>query len=267
MAATENGGVLILLPPSETKTRPTPATAAPLDLGAFGMPELIDSRRMMLRAAVRTATAPGGADKLGVPASSPELVERMAQLEDEPTDAPLSVYSGVLYDQLHPAPALCDDRRVLVQSALFGLVDAATDRIPAYRLSAASTVSRLGRAGSWWTPRLKPVAARLRTELAISGSPLVIDSRSGSYRSMMTMRSGDGVRVLEVSPVQERGGVRKVISHDAKRYRGLVTRALAQAEHTPTTADEVVDVVRAEFGAALQVELDGDRLVIVDRVA
>ncbi|MGO1199966.1 MAG: peroxide stress protein YaaA, partial [Dermabacteraceae bacterium] len=89
--------MLILLPPSETKTRPVHAEAAPLDLDAFGMPELTDSRRMMLRAAVRTAAARGGADKLGVPASSPELVERMAQLEEEPTDAPLSVYSGVLY--------------------------------------------------------------------------------------------------------------------------------------------------------------------------
>ncbi|MGP5005657.1 YaaA family protein [Brachybacterium tyrofermentans] len=259
--------MLILLPPSETKTRPAPAEAAPLDLDAFGLPDLADSRRMMLRAAVRTAEARGGADKLGVPASSPELVARMAQVEQEPAAAPLSVYSGVLYDQLDPSRALPDDRRVLVQSALFGLVDAATDRIPAYRLSAASTVSRLGKAGSWWAPRLKPVAARLRTELAISGSPLVIDSRSGSYRSMMSMRSGAGVRVLEVSPVQERGGVRKVISHDAKRYRGLVTRALVDVEGTPTTADEVVDVVRAAFGTGLQVELDGDRLVVVDQVS
>ncbi|MGP9681234.1 MULTISPECIES: YaaA family protein [unclassified Brachybacterium] len=259
--------MLILLPPSETKTRPAPAEAAPLDLDAFGLPDLADSRRMMLRAAVRTAEARGGADKLGVPASSPELVARMAQVEQEPAAAPLSVYSGVLYDQLDPSRALPDDRRVLVQSALFGLVDAATDRIPAYRLSAASTVSRLGKAGSWWAPRLKPVAARLRTELAQSGSPLVVDSRSGSYRSMMSMRSGAGVRVLEVSPVQERGGVRKVISHDAKRYRGLVTRALVDVEGTPTTADEVVDVVRAAFGTGLQVELDGDRLVVVDRVS
>lgn len=258
--------MLILLPPSETKTRPAPAEAAPLDLGAFGMPELAESRRMMLRAAMRTAAGRDGAEKLGVPASSPELVARMAQLEEEPAAAPLTVYSGVLYDQLDPDCAPPADRRVLVQSALFGVVDAAKDRIPAYRLSAASTVSRLGRAGSWWGPRLKPVAARLRAELAESTSPLIIDNRSGSYRSMMAMRSGQGVRALEVSPVQERDGVRKVISHDAKRYRGLVTQALVQAETTPATADEVVDVVRAAFGAGLQVELDGDRLVVVDRV-
>lgn len=262
----DNGGVLILLPPSETKTRPSEAGAAPLDLDGFAMPELTEPRRTMLRAAQRTAVSPDGAAKLGVPASSPELVPRMAQLEDEPTAAPLSVYSGVLYDQLDGEHSPDAERRVLVQSALFGLVDAGTDRIPAYRLSAGSTLSRLGKAGSWWLPRLKPVAARLRIELAESSSPVVVDSRSGSYRSMMAMRSGDGVRVLEVSPVQERAGVRTVISHEAKRYRGLVTRALLRADDSPATADEVVDVVRAALGTGLRVELDGDRLVVVDTV-
>jgi cytoplasmic iron level regulating protein YaaA (DUF328/UPF0246 family) len=183
------------------------------------------------------------------------------------------VYSGVLFDQLDPGARPTTDRRVLVQSALLGLVDAARDRIPAYRLSASSQLSRLGKAGSWWTPQLKPVAAQLREEEADGASPLVIDCRSGSYRSMMSMRSGDGVRVLEVAPVQERSGVRKVISHDAKRYRGLVTRALLAAETAPATAEELVDVVAEGLAgiagrgiSRLGVELDGDRLVVVDVV-
>ena len=90
---------------------------------------------------------------------------------------------------------------------------------------------------------------------------------------MMAMRSGDGVRVLEVAPVQESGGVRKVISHDAKRYRGLVTRVLLAAEAAPATADELVDVVgeglagiSGRGSSRLGVELDGDRLVVGDRV-
>ncbi len=266
MAAAQNGQVLILLPPSETKTRPAADGADPLDLEALGLPQLTAARGTVLRAAQRTAVATDGATKLGVPASSPELLDRMAQIESEPTAGALSVYSGVLFDQLREDLSPVEDRRVLVQSALFGLVDAGTDRIPAYRLSAGSTLSRLGKAGSWWAPRLKPLVHDLRSEQAASDSPLVIDCRSGSYRSMMAMRSGEGVRVLEVSPVQERAGVRKVISHDAKRYRGLVTGALLEAERTPTTADEVVDVVRSVFSTHLQVELDGDRLVVVDRV-
>ncbi len=266
--------MLILLPPSETKTRPAEAGAPALDLTAMALPALHESREMVLRAARRTAEGADAASRLGVPASSPELVQRMAQLAQEPVGAPLTVYSGVLFDQLDPAAALPEDRRVLVQSALFGLVDAAEDAIPAYRLSAGSTLSRLGKAGTWWRPRLKPVAEQLRAEQADGGSPLVIDCRSGSYRSMMSLRSTAEVPVLEVAPVQEKDGVRSVISHDAKRYRGLVTRVLLEAATAPATPEEAREVIAtglAQRGGArgdeLGVELDGDRLVVVDRVA
>ena len=269
--------MLILLPPSETKTRPAEVGHRPLALDELALPTLTEARETMLRAAHRTAAGPDAASRLGVPASSPELVGRMLHLEQEPAGPPLEVYSGVLFDQLDPGAAPSEDRRVLVQSALLGLVDAARDRIPAYRLSAGSQLSRLGKAGSWWAPRLRPVAEELREEESAGPSPFVIDCRSGAYRSMMPLRSGEGVRVLEVSPVQERSGVRKVISHDAKRGRGLVTRALLAARSAPATAEELVDVVREGLAGhgrgddgrstgGLGVELDGDRLVVVERV-
>lgn len=259
--------MLILLPPSETKTRPTEVGAHRLDLDRFALPQLGEARSTMLRAAQRTAAGAGAAERLGVPASAPELVGRMLHLEQEPAAAALAVYSGVLFDQLDPARWETSDRRVLIQSALFGLVDAGQDRIPAYRLSAGSTLSRLGKAGSWWARQLRPLAAELRAEQAEGSSPLVVDCRSGGYRSMMPMRSGDGVQVLEVSPVQEKDGVRKVISHDAKRYRGLVTQVLMSLEQAPRTAREVVEALATRLGAGLAVELDGDRLVVVDRVS
>lgn len=259
--------MLILLPPSETKTRPTEVDGTPLDLEAMVLPQLGEARRTMLRAAQRTAAGPEAADRLGVPASAPELVGRMLHLEQEPAAAPLTVYSGVLYDQLEGDLAPVEDRQVLIQSALFGLVDAFADRIPAYRLSSGSTLSRLGKAGSWWGRQLRPLAPGLLAEQARTASPLIIDCRSGGYRSMMSLKSGEGVRVLEVAPVQERAGVRKVISHDAKRYRGLVTQVLLEAERAPATAQEALEIVGDGLGADLRVELDGDRLVVVDRVA
>ncbi|ATG54790.1 hypothetical protein CFK41_08435 [Brachybacterium ginsengisoli] len=258
--------MLILLPPSETKTRPTEVDGAPLDLETMSLPQLGEARRTVLRAAQRTAAGPEAADRLGVPTSAPELVGRMLHLDQEPTAAPLAVYSGVLYDQLTSDLAPAEDRQVRIQSALFGLVDAFHDRIPAYRLSSGSTLSRLGKAGSWWGRQLRPLAPGLLAEQARGASPLVIDCRSGGYRSMMSLRSGDGVRVLEVAPVQERSGVRKVISHDAKRYRGLVTQVLLEADQSPATAQEAREIVGDGLGDGLQVELDGDRLVVVDRV-
>lgn len=258
--------MLILLPPSETKTRPSEVGTARLALDGMSLPALHESRETMLRAARRTAAGADAAARLGVPASAPELVGRMLHLDEEPAGAPLAVYSGVLYDQLDPAASLPEDRRVLVQSALFGLVDAAQDAIPAYRLSAGSSLSRLGKAGTWWRPRLRPIAQELLAAQARSASPLVIDCRSGGYRSMMAMRGDATVRVLEVAPVQERDGVRSVISHDAKRYRGLVTRVLLEAAQAPATAQEARELLAEGLGAGLAVELDGDRLVVVDRV-
>lgn len=255
--------MLILLPPSETKTRPD-ADGAVLDLRSLAFPSLAEPRATMLRAVQRTAAGKDAATKLGVPASSPELADRMAALEEEPVGAPLSVYSGVLFDQLDPAIEIPVDRRVLIQSALLGVVDAATDRIPAYRLSAGSSVTRLGKAATWWSRHLRPLGAELLAQEADGPSPVVIDSRSGAYRTMMPMRTTPAVTVLEVSPVQERAGTRKVVSHDAKRYRGWVTRVLLDASAPAATADEVVDQLRAGFGDTLGVELDGDRLVIVD---
>ncbi|MDN5820189.1 MAG: peroxide stress protein YaaA [Brachybacterium sp.] len=263
----ENGRMLIMLPPSETKTRPSEVDGAPLDLDAMSLPQLGGARATMLRAAQRTAAGPEAAAHLGVPASAPELVGRMLHLEQEPTAPPLTVYSGVLYDQLAPDLVPVQDRDVLIQSALFGLVDAFRDRIPAYRLSSGSSLSRLGKAGSWWGKQLRPLASELCAAQARSASPLVIDCRSGGYRSMMSLRSGDGVRVLDVAPVQERAGVRKVISHDAKRYRGLVTQVLLDLDRAPTTAEDVVEAVGEGLDGQLRVELDGDRLLVVDHAS
>lgn len=259
--------MFIVLPPSETKARPNDPSAPTLDLNSWSFPELNDARRMMLRAAARTATMRDGGAMLGLPTSAPELLPRMAHIESEPVGRPLDVYTGVLFDALGAAtlPGAAsggiDGVRVIVTSALFGIVDCANDAIPAYRLSAGSTVSRLGKASTWWKKHLAPVAAALPDR-----SPVTVDCRSGAYRSMMPLK---GECVLEVVPVAEVDGKRKVVSHDAKRYRGLVARALLKHDAVPQSPSDVVDVLRHEFGDALGVELTrgshASVLTIVDR--
>lgn len=244
--------MILLLPPSETKTRPI--SGAPLDLESLAHPRLRADRERVLRAAARTARSRGAAAALKVPATAPELVERMAHLDVEPSAAPLAVYSGVLYDALGDAgPG--EGRDVLITSALLGVVDAATDRIPAYRLSAGSTLSRLGPIGTWWRPRLAGVSRALAT----SGR-VVVDARSGAYRSMMPVPGA-----LEISAVREQAGTRAVVSHDAKRYRGLVARALLESEQPALSVEDVAQISAAALPAGLGVELAPGVLTIVDR--
>ncbi len=238
--------MLILLPPSETKTRPAAPDAPPLDLSSMAFPELTESRRHMIEAAGSTARGDCAMAKLKIPASQPELLERMARLENEPVAAPLDVYSGVLFDALGQ-PAVSDGCRLLVASALFGIVDCRTDAIPAYRLSAGSEVDGLGKVATWWRPRLTKVAAAIE-----ESAEVVVDCRSGAYRSMMPLK---GSQVLEVSPVAVRDGKRRVISHDAKRYRGLVARALGEASAPAETARDVLAILEESLGDSLGFEL------------
>lgn len=243
--------MIVLLPPSETKDRPI--DGPPLELPALARPSLASARSAMLRAAARTATARGGGAALKVPASAPELVERMARLEEEPCARPLAVYSGVLYDALGNARPSAD-RRVLVTSALLGIVDADQDLIPAYRLSAGSTVSRLGSVGAWWRPHLAAVAR----DLARSGE-VVVDCRSGAYRSMMPVPGA-----VHVVALRERDGVRTVVSHDAKRYRGLVARALLTADATARDAEDVHRIAAEGLPAGLRIASTPEVLTVID---
>lgn len=244
--------MFLLLPPSETKTRPPEGPG--LDLGALAHPSLTRDREAVLRAVERTARTRDAADALKAPASSPELVARMAAIRSEPCARPLDVYAGVLYDALGTARGDAE-RNVLITSALLGIVDASEDLIPAYRLSAGSTLSRLGSIGAWWRSRLAPIASGISR----SGR-VVVDCRSGAYRAMMRVTGA-----IEVGAVRESGGRRTVVSHDAKRYRGLVGRALLEAPTAPGTADEVAHLAATSLPAGLSVELDGNALTVVDR--
>ncbi len=260
--------MLLLLPPSETKTRPAEAGAR--GPGVASSPELDGSRAAMLDAVRRTAGRSDAADLLGVPRSALELVGRMRAIDREPAAPVLDVYSGVLYDQLAGAPWPSADRQVCVQSALFGLVDAAQDRIPAYRVSAASRVDGLGgpgRAGTWWRPRLEAVARALMERTGALPSSIVVDCRSGAYRAMMPLPATPGVTALEVRPVRERAGRRTVISHDAKRWRGWAVRALL-ADPRPVPDAAALAALLADRPGAPGIEVDeGARtLTLVERV-
>lgn len=224
--------MLILLPPSETKLRPT--AGRPLELGELSHPGLTSARTLVLRSLMATSARPDARDILGVPPRLQDAVDANTHLDTAPTAPALDVYTGVLYDALDApswdAATRSRSSAILIFSALFGVLTS-TDTVPAYRLSGAVNLPGVGPLVSFWRSRL----ATLPTD------DLIFDCRSGTYEAMWRPRGALRVRVF-----QERAGRRTVVTHMAKHARGLVARALLSSD-PPKTRDEAVDTLRGWF--------------------
>jgi uncharacterized protein len=237
--------VLVLLPPSETKA--PGGDGGPLDLAALTAPELTPVRTELLEALVKlSADPPTARTALGLSPRQDDEIARNADLWTAPTRPAIERYTGVLYDaldvrSLSRAQRARADRRLAVGSALFGLVSAA-DPIPAYRLSAGSTLPGMPGLRTLWRPALSPVLAGL--------DHLVVDLRSGSYAALAPVPGAVTVQVLSEHP----DGTRAVVSHFNKAHKGRLARLLA------TTTAEPQDVVRLRAllrRSGLHVEHDG----------
>jgi cytoplasmic iron level regulating protein YaaA (DUF328/UPF0246 family) len=237
--------VLVLLPPSETKA---PGGDGPsLDLSTLSSPELTPVRTELAETLVKLAgDLPAARAALGLSPKQDDEIARNAALWVSPTLPALHRYTGVLYDALDVASMTRAQRaragrRLAVGSALFGLVRA-DDRIPAYRLSAGSSLPGLPTLRALWKPALSPVLA--------SVDELVVDLRSGSYAALAPVPGAVTVDVLSERPDR----TRSVVSHFNKAHKGRVARLLA------LTTAEPPDVVRLRSllrRAGLHVEHDG----------
>jgi cytoplasmic iron level regulating protein YaaA (DUF328/UPF0246 family) len=236
--------VLILLPPSESKTAPT--SGAPVDLAALTSPELTARRERLLRVLSGVCAGPPkrALERLGLSAGQAGELQRNVALAGAPAAAAAEVYSGVLFERLRlselPAPARA---RVLIASALWGVVRP-DDRIPAYRLSMTARLPRVGGLAAYWRPALRA---------ALPDDGLVVDLRSGPYAAAWAPRAA---ALVGVRAFAERGGRRIAISHMVKATRGDVARLLLDAPSPPATADEVAAIVAA---SGREVELARDR--------
>lgn len=238
--------MLVLLPPSETKA--AGGDGGPLDIASLSFPELTETRRTLIDAVSELATdVPASLAALGLSERQSTEVDRNRELPHAPTCPALLRYTGVLYDALgaadfSPAQWARAERRLATASALFGLVRAG-DAIPAYRLSAGSTLPGLGSLRSVWRPVLEPVLAGL--------DELVVDLRSGPYAALARVPGAVTVRVVTIAA----DGARKSVSHHNKAYKGQLAAALAGAKHEPATVDEVLTTAAA---AGLKVERTGE---------
>ena len=238
--------MLVLLPPSETKA--PGGDGAPLDLPALTAADRLNGiRTELVEALVKLADdVPACRAALRLSPAQDAEIARNAALWTAPTLPALLRYTGVLYDALDVrsltrAQRARAGRRLAVGSALFGLL-AADDPVPAYRLSAGSTLPGLPSLRSLWRPALSPVLA--------AADGLVVDLRSGSYAALAPVAGAVTVQVLSERP----DGTRTVVSHFNKAHKGRLARLLATTTAEPDDPARLVTVLRR---AGWRVERDG----------
>ncbi len=229
--------MLVLLPPSETKA--VGGDGAPLELEQLSFGELTRPRERVGSTLVKLGANPTRAAKvLGLGRTQADELRHNEQLHASPTMPAIRRYTGVLYDSLdygslRKAERARADSRLAIGSALFGIVRA-SDAIPAYRLSGGTRLPRLGTLGAVWKPTLGPVLA------SVAEQELVVDLRSGAYRSLAPIDDALTVRVLSERPDGSRG----VVSHFNKATKGLLARLLAKTSRECGSVGDVIGVAR-----------------------
>jgi len=250
--------VLILLPPSEGKHRPSSGPA--LDLDSLSTSSLNPIRLRLLKALVRLSAGNPrrAAEVLGLGPTQAGALEVNAGLWEEPTARADTIYTGVLYEALDVTTldeAARDraDSTLAVASALFGIVRP-HDHIPAYRLSGTVSLPRLGPVAGVWRPRVPAVLDEL-----VDGG-LLVDLRSGTYTSLGKPSRDLATRTAAVRVLHEHQGTRKVVSHFNKATKGRIVRALLESGAAPSDVGGLHDTL-GELGWT--VEREGNRLDVV----
>lgn len=236
--------MLILLPPSETKT--PGGTGAPLDPASLGFTDLNPARESIMADLMRLSPD----EALPILGISEKLrAEAVANTEllTAPTMPAVLRYSGVLFDALDASTLESESLdRLAIGSALFGVVHAG-DCIPHYRLSGGTKLPDAQ--GS--RPTMKARWGKSITSALAEVEGLIIDLRSGTYQQLG--RVPDAVTVRVESVMED--GSRKVVSHFNKFYKGQLARVLASSPQEATTAAEVADIAR-EAGMVVEISAE-----------
>jgi cytoplasmic iron level regulating protein YaaA (DUF328/UPF0246 family) len=173
--------------------------------------------------------------------SFPSLTSLRAALLDEglrraPAVAAGRLYTGVLYNALEIAtlpPRAA--RSIAIVSAQFGVLRPA-DRVPAYRRELDAAYWRTG----LQAPLDEAAAGRV-----------VLDCRSATYVAAWRPARDSTTTRVHVGVVEERDGVRRVVSHFAKKTRGEVARHVLGSGVRPRNANDLFDAVAEEFRCEL----------------
>jgi cytoplasmic iron level regulating protein YaaA (DUF328/UPF0246 family) len=247
--------MLFLLPPSETKQQGgTNLTISEVAL-IFG--KLTEAREEVLTALLalcEDSEAAVKALKLG-PKQFDEITTNLL-LRSAPTMPAIDRYTGVLYDALkqgglNPDQRLRAKENVLIQSALFGLISS-SDRIPAYRLSASSSLPGIN-LKKLWNQAHEVVWPRLE-------GGVLIDMRSKHYAALAPIPKEKKHFNLEVL-VEERDGTRKPLNHFNKRSKGLFLREVLLANSYPSSVAELKAIAKK---IGMKLEQNGSELLLIN---
>jgi cytoplasmic iron level regulating protein YaaA (DUF328/UPF0246 family) len=231
--------VLILLPPSESKTGRRRGN--PVDLKKLSFPELTPVREQVMDALERVSRGADAPEALGVSANLRDDIGRNLELRDAPAVPASRLYTGVLYDALdYPSLETAAKRRanrwLLVASALFGALRP-TDPVPPYRLSMAVNLGELGPLASVWREPLAEVLP------AAAGRGVVVDCRSSTYAAAWAPRGALAERWVQIRVPGA--------THMAKHTRGLVARHLCQVGQSARTPTALERLLSPAFTTAL----------------
>ena len=231
--------MLILLPPSESKTGRTLGKPARPELVSF--PELAATRGAVAEALARVSAQPDAPALLGVSASLGEDIAHNVRLDSAPAVSVADLYTGVLYGALNlrsmdPATRRRANRWLVVISALYGALRL-TDKIPPYRLSMSVNLDILGPLASVWRT---PLAAVLPVA---AGRGLIVDCRSSTYAAAWSPQEALATRWVQVRVPDA--------THMAKHTRGLVARYLCEAGVDARTAGALRRIVAQRFETTL----------------
>ena len=229
------GPVLILLPPSESKSGRR--RGRPADPATWSFPELREQRSRVAKALLEVSESPDAPALLGVSANLLDEIARNLVLETAPATPAREVYTGVLYDaldlgSLSPAAKRRANRWVVVVSALYGAIRLG-DAIAPYRLAMGVDLPHVGPLARAWRPHLDAVL----TSAARRGC--IVDCRSAAYVSAWTPGPELSDRWAAVTVPGA--------SHMAKHTRGLVARHLIEAGTDPRSVPGVVEVLAERF--------------------
>jgi cytoplasmic iron level regulating protein YaaA (DUF328/UPF0246 family) len=212
----------LLLPPSEGKAPGGRGAAWDPASGLFG-PELADQRTAVAEA----LAAAGGGDQrlLGVGGDALERARAANRsLVGARTLPAARRFTGVVWDHLGlsslaPGPKRRATGAVVVVSAVAGLVGPA-DPLPDHRLKLSVSLPPLGNLARFWRG---PLSAALNDHLA---GRLVVDLLPQEHAAAW-VPDPDRYDLRRVALVDERG---RVVGHDAKAAKGLLARALLEAD-------------------------------------